>query len=132
MRRLKYILYRKIPHLLTLLMLLAVSFAVGFYLPEKIPLHWDSHGVADRIGSKYELILLLPCASVIIFAAGIFTESRFILPSIKLRGLMSFIQFFFIIIIFIVQAAGLLRASGVYVPVERLMAIPAVLLFAYV
>ncbi|MCL2060149.1 MAG: SdpI family protein [Oscillospiraceae bacterium] len=134
MRRKKIIYYmmRKAPHLLLLVAMFAASLLVGIFLPQRIPLHWDGQGIADRFGTKYELILLLPCAAVIIFAVGVFAESRIILPSHKLRGLMSFMQFFFLLLFFVVQARNLLRAENIWVPIERFMTIPALLLYMYV
>jgi len=131
-KKIKYFMIRKAPHLLMLFMLFAVSLLVGSYLPQRIPLHWDRLGVVDRFGSKYELIYLLPCAAAMIFAVGAFVESRFILPSQKLRGFMTFMQFFFITLVFVLQIRDLLRAGNIWVPVERLMTIPALLLYAYV
>ena len=131
-KKIKYFIMRKAPQLLLMATLFAASLLVGVYLPQRIPLHWDRQGIVDRIGSKYELILMLPVASVILFAVGAFVESRFILPSVKLRGFMSFMQFFFITLVFVLQIRGLLRASGVWVPMERLMTIPALLLYAFV
>ena len=131
-KRLKYFILRKAPHLLLLAMLFAVSIFVGAYLPQRIPLHWDRQGAVDRMGLKYELVYLLPCASAIIFAVGVFAESRFILPSHKLRGFISFIQFFFLILFFTLQTRNLLRVGNIWTPVERLMTIPALLLYMYV
>ena len=131
-KKLKYYLMRKAPHLLLLAAMFAASLLVGLYLPQRIPLHWDSRGIVDRIGSKYELILLLPCAAVVVFAVGAFAESRIVLPSHKLRGLMSFMQFFFLLLFFIVQARNLLRAENIWMPIERFMALPALLLYMYV
>jgi len=62
-KRLKYFLLRKSPHLLLIAALFAVSMLVGAYLPQTIPLHWNKEGVVDRIGTKYELVFLLPCAA---------------------------------------------------------------------
>jgi len=123
---------QKIPHLLSLVTLFIVSLAAGAFLPRRIPLHWDNYGVVDRLGSKYELILILPFAATLIFMAGVMIERRFILPSLKMRGLMSFIQFFFIVLFYVLQARALLRAADVWIAVERMMAIPSMLLFAYV
>ena len=131
-KKIKFYLVSKLPHIMLLVMLFVVSFLVGIYLPLKIPLHWDVLGVADRIGSKYELILLLPCAATIVLAVGVFTESRFILPSQKLRGLMTFMQFLFLVLFFVVQVRNLLRAANIWMPIERLMTIPALLLYIYV
>ena len=131
-KKLKFFLLRKAPHLLLLALLFAVSLLVGFYLPQKIPLHWDRQGAVDRIGTKYELVFLLPCAAAIIFAVGVFAENRFILPSRKLRGFISFMQFFFLVLIFTLQARNLLRVSNIRTPIERLMTIPALLLYMYV
>ena len=131
-KKLKYFIIRKAPHLLLLAMLFAVSMLVGSFMPQRIPLHWDRQGAVDRIGLKYELIYLLPCAAVIIFAAGVFVESRFILPSHKMRGFMSFIQFFFLILFFTLQARSLLRSGNIWTPIERFMTIPALLLYIYV
>jgi len=123
---------RKAPHLLLLATLFAVSAITGLYLPKRIPLHWDKQGIVDRIGPKYELILLLPCAAVIVFAVGVFAESRFILPSRKMRGFIAFTQFFFLVLIFVLQAKNLLQAGNIQTPIERLTPIPALLLYAYV
>ena len=112
--------------------LFAVSLLVGAYLPQRIPLHWDSSGVVDRIGTKYELVFLLPLAAVAIFAVGAYAESRFILPSQTLRGFISFTQFFFILLVFILQIRGLLRAANIWVPIERLMSIPVLLLYLFI
>ena len=131
-KKLKFFISRKAPHLFLLATLFAVSLIIGAYLPQRIPLHWDRQGAVDRIGLKYELIFLLPCAAAIIFAVGVFAESRFILPSHKLRGFISFIQFFFIVLLFVLQARNLLRAGGIWAPIERLMTIPALLLYMYV
>ena len=120
------------PHLLLLATLFSVSLLVGAYLPDQIPLHWDDFGVVDRIGTKYELIFLLPLAATAVFAAGAFAESRIILPSHKIRGFMSFMQFFFLVLFFVIQARNLLRAGHIWLPTERLMAIPALLLYVYV
>jgi len=134
MRRKKFINYimRKVPHLILLITLFAVSLLIGSYLPQNIPLHWDRDGIVDRIGTKYELIFLFPCAAAIIFAAGIFMESRFVLPTHKLRGFITFMQFFFLVIFFVLQVRGLLRAENIWVPIERLMTIPILMLFLYV
>ena len=131
-KKFKFYLVSKAPHILLLLMLFIVSMIVGAYLPQKIPLHWDKQGIADKIGTKYELVFMLPCAAAIVFAVGVFTESRFILPSQKLRGLMSFMQFLFLVLFFIIQVRNLLRAANIYMPIERLMTIPILLLFMYV
>lgn len=113
-------------------MLFAVSLLTGAYLPDRIPLHWDRQGVIDRIGSKYELIFLLPCASAVVFAIGVYAESRIILPSRKLRGFMSFIQFFFLSLIFVLQIRSFSLASDNWIPIERLVAIPILLLYSYI
>lgn len=131
-KRVKYYAVGKAPHLLMLTLMFAVSLLVGAYLPGKIPLHWDKQGLVDRIGTKFELILLLPCAAALIFLIGILAESRFVLPPRKLRGIMSFIQFFFIAIVFVLQIRALLRACNIAIPLERLMAIPALILYAFV
>ena len=115
-----------------LAMLFTVSMLVGLFLPRMIPLHWDRQGVADKIGLKYELIFLLPVTALLIFIIGSFAESRLILPSQKIRGFMSFMQFFFITLVFVLQIRGLLRASNVLIPLERLMTIPALLLYIFV
>ena len=134
MRRKKIIygIIQKAPHLLMLALLFAVSLLVGAYLPLRIPLHWDKQGVVDRIGLKHELIFLLPFAAALIFAIGVYAESRFVSPSRKLTGVISFIQFFFISLIFVLQIRALLRACGIWIPMERLMTIPTLILFAFV
>lgn len=131
-KKIKFFLLRKAPHLLLLALLFGVSLLVGAYLPRYIPLHWDKAGAVDRVGSKYELVFLFPCAAAVVFAAGAFAESRLTLPSHKIRGFISFAQFFFTALFFAVQARGLLRAGGVWAPIERFLAIPALLLYAYV
>jgi uncharacterized membrane protein len=133
MRRKKFIhfIIKKAPHILLLIMLFAVSVLFGLYLPQKIPLHWDSQGIIDRVGTKYELVFLLPCAAAIIFAVGIYAESRFILPSRKMRSFLSFIQFFFLVLFFALQTRNLLRAVDIWTPVERLISVPMLLFYAY-
>lgn len=115
-----------------LAVLFGISILTGAYLPEKIPLHWDRQGIIDRVGTKYELVFLMPAASAVIFAIGVFAESRFIRPPRKLRGFLSFMQFFFLSIFFSIQARNLLRAGNILTPIERLFSIPALLLYAYV
>ena len=134
MRRkiIKRFIIRNAPHLGLLFAMFAVSMLFGLYLPEKIPLHWDKQGIADRIGTKYELIFLLPCTATIIFAIGAYMESRIILPSRKTRSFISMIQFFLIALIFIQQTRSLLRAENIHMPIERLMSIPVLLVYAYV
>jgi uncharacterized membrane protein len=131
-KRLKIYLMRKSPHFLLLILMFAVSMLVGLYLPKVIPTHWDEYGVVDRLGSKYELIFALPCAAVLVYAAGAFAESRITLPSHKIRGFMSFIQFLFVVLFFVIQSRNLLRASDIWAPIERFISIPALMLYAYV
>jgi len=131
-KKLKYYIIRKAPHLILLATLFASSMLVGAYLPTRIPLHWDRQGIVDRIGLKYELIFLLPTAAVILFCVGKFVEGKFILPSAKMRGFMSFMQFFFITLVFVLQIRGLLRATNIWIPMERLLTIPTLLLYAFV
>lgn len=38
---------------------LAVLAAVMAVLPDQIPMHWNAQGVMDRMGSKYELLLIV-------------------------------------------------------------------------
>jgi len=44
--------------LLALLLSFGATLAALFFLPERIPLHWNLAGEADRFGSKYMLLLL--------------------------------------------------------------------------
>ncbi|MDR3119881.1 MAG: SdpI family protein [Clostridiales bacterium] len=131
-KQIKFFIAKKAPHLFLLALLFFISMLIGAYLPERIPLHWNRGGVVDRIGSKNELIFMLPAAALLVFAISVYAESRFVLPSHKMRGFLSFLQFFFLVIFFVAQTRGLLRAENVWTPFERLLAIPAVLLFAYV
>ncbi|MDR1440680.1 MAG: DUF1648 domain-containing protein, partial [Clostridiales bacterium] len=122
---------RKAPHTALMLLLFAVSAASGAFLPDLVPTHWDSRGMIDGYGSKYELIFLLPAGALLVFAVGNFAESRFRLPNRKMREFLSFLQFFFLVIFAIVQIKALLGAQNIFFAVERLLAVPAALLFDF-
>ncbi|MCL2163666.1 MAG: DUF1648 domain-containing protein [Oscillospiraceae bacterium] len=122
---------KKYPHLILIALLFVVSLAVSAKLPERTPLHWDKQGVVDRYGSKYELVFLLPSVSVVLFALGVAAEKRHILPSHKTRGVISFFQFFFILLVFVFQLYGLFRALNFSVALESLSAPLFIALFLY-
>ncbi len=44
--------------LLALLLSFGATLAALFFLPERVPLHWNAAGEVDRFGSKYTLLLL--------------------------------------------------------------------------
>jgi uncharacterized membrane protein len=100
-------------------------------MPGQVPMHWDASGLADRFGSKYELMLGLPFGAAVALAAGALAEGRLVLPPHALRRFISFLQFFFLSVFFVLQVAALLRANRVAVETERLIAVPAAILFAY-
>ena len=131
-KNLKNLIIKKMPHLLLLLSLFVISIIIGSYFPEKVPMHWNAHGMVDLYGTKFEVIFSLPIGAALVFIAGVFCETRFILPSNKMRSLISFFQFFFLMIFFILQLPVLLRPNNIFLEQERLMSIPAALLFAYV
>jgi len=55
-------------HYLTLMIIpfvpLAITLIALVFLPETVPVHFNGSGVADRFGSKYEM-LLLPVIAVV-------------------------------------------------------------------
>ena len=97
-----------------------------------MPLHWNKSGMVDRYGSKYELLLLLPVSATIVFAGGIAAEARYVFPSPKTKGFMSFLQLFFLMTFFILQITGLFRAQHIYLRQESFLTVPAALMLVYV
>jgi uncharacterized membrane protein len=130
-KNLKGYIKRKYPHIILVCLLFIVSMALGAPLPGRVALHWDRDGIVDRYGSKYELVFLLPVVSVIIFIIGAAAEKRFVLPSHKVKGAISFFQFFFILLVFVLQLYKVFRAMNFPVGLESLSAVLFVALFIY-
>lgn len=59
-------------HFIALLVLAALGCALSavgyFQLPDQVPVHWNIHGVADRMGSKWELLLIMPSVGIVMTA----------------------------------------------------------------
>lgn len=55
-------------HLISLmaLELAAILLSAGFYfmLPDSVPVHWNIHGEVDRMGSKWELLAIMPAVGL--------------------------------------------------------------------
>ena len=131
-RKVKKILERKKPHLALLLLLFLVSFLIGMYLPDSVPLHWHESGMVDRYGTKYELLLLLPTSATVVFIVGLAAEARYVQPSNKTKSFMSFLQLFFLMVFAIIQLTRLFRAQNIYLRMESFLTVPVALLFVYV
>ena len=71
-------------HLITLLAITLADVLLGIAafgsLPESVPVHWNIHGQVDRMGSPWELALVMPAVNV--FLAGLLI----LLPAIKSVG----------------------------------------------
>ena len=130
-KKVKAILERKKPHLALLLLLYLVSFLIGMYLPDTVPLHWHQSGMVDRYGTKYELLLLLPASATVVFIVGLAAEARYVRPSDKTKSFMSFLQLFFLMVFAIIQLTRLFRAQNIYLRQESFLTIPVALLFVY-
>ena len=63
-----------------IVMLIALSFAVTavllIFMPEQVPMHYNAVGVMDRMGSKYENLILPVCAAVIGILFAVIGKSR--------------------------------------------------------
>jgi uncharacterized membrane protein len=51
---------REIPHLAVIAALFACATAVWNVVPDRLPVHWNLAGEADRYGGKFEGVLLIP------------------------------------------------------------------------
>ena len=51
----------KLINIIILVVTLVVTFVVLSIMPDTVPVHFDIHGVADRWGSKYEMLVMPGC-----------------------------------------------------------------------
>ena len=61
-------------------------------LPDEVPVHFDAAGIADRMGSKFETLLvpLLTCGTTLLFIL----ISRFLLKRTENPGLQKFLRWY--------------------------------------
>lgn len=51
----------KLINIIILVVTLVITFVVLSIMPDTVPVHFDIHGVADRWGSKYEMLVMPGC-----------------------------------------------------------------------
>lgn len=131
MKKLKYVLKRD----WYMLLIILAGFVIGAYfysrLPKKVPIHWDINGNASRYGSKTTGAFLLPIINLIIYL--FFVLQPYIDPKgknyAKFKGSYQLIKTFVITMLFIMQAASLMIATGKHIDIGAVCGIFVSLLF---
>jgi uncharacterized membrane protein len=111
--------------LLSVAAMAAAGVAVALHLPEgaRLPIHWDLHGTADRMGGKWEALLMPGAVTAVI------SLTFFLLPWIeprtkdlaRSRGLYSMSWLGLLIVMATVQLAVTGAALGWNLPVLKLI-----------
>ena len=117
---------------LSLLALLFItSICISPFLQSRIPMGWNFDGVADRYGSKYELLFLMPLIASMLYSMSIPFEKTLVKKSQRRKNFIEFIQIYIILILGSIHIYYILNALNYSISIYSILSLPTSIAYFY-
>lgn len=123
---------RKRKFQLSLLALLFItSICISPFLQSRLPIGGVFDGEADRYGSKYELLFLMPIIASMLYSMSIPFEKNLIKKSQRSKNFIEFMQVYFILNIGSIHIYSILNALNYSISIYSILSLPTSIAYFY-
>ncbi|MDF2674623.1 MAG: hypothetical protein K0R09_2891 [Clostridiales bacterium] len=123
---------RKRKFQLSLLALLFItSICISPFLQSRLPIGWIFDGKADRYGSKYELLFLMPLIASMLYSMSIPFEKNLVKKSQRSKNFIEFMQIYLIFILGSIHIYSILNALNYSISIYSILSLPTSIAYFY-
>jgi uncharacterized membrane protein len=117
---------------LSLLALLFItSICISPFLQSRLLMGWSFDGAADRYGSKYELLFLMPLIASMLYSMSIPFEKTLVKKSQRYKNFIEFMQIYLILILGSIHIYNILNVLNFSISIYSILSLPTSIAYFY-